>query len=114
MIAKNSSKFILIPFTLAMISFIWGIFLDLLFYYNPLYYLSVFIFGFTLFLIYFFRDPKREILVDPSVIYAPADGTVLYIDKTDENVLFVCCQFFNIKRFHDMDALFYDQQGMTW
>lgn len=38
----------------------------------------------TLFLVYFFRDPERNILEDKNVIYSPADGTVIQIQKEPE------------------------------
>ena len=34
----------------------------------------------ALYFAYFFRNPDREIVSDPDVIYAPADGTVMVID----------------------------------
>ncbi|MCD6319043.1 MAG: phosphatidylserine decarboxylase family protein, partial [Candidatus Desulfofervidaceae bacterium] len=37
---------------------------------------------FTLFFIYFFRDPERQIPLDPKVIVSPADGQVVFIGQT--------------------------------
>ena len=37
----------------------------------------------------FFRNPTREILLpDDNLIYAPADGKIVAIEKTDENEYF--------------------------
>ena len=41
-----------------------------------------------LFIIRFFRKPKRPLIVDENTIYAPADGTVLVIEETEENEYF--------------------------
>ncbi len=41
------------------------------------------------FFLYFFRNPSREIEIDdPSLVIAPADGTVVVIEPTDENEYF--------------------------
>ncbi len=41
------------------------------------------------FFLYFFRNPDREIEIDdPSLIIAPADGTVVVIEPTEENEYF--------------------------
>lgn len=37
-----------------------------------------------LFVIRFFRKPKRLLLTDDDTIYAPADGTILVIEETEE------------------------------
>ncbi|MDR1678190.1 MAG: phosphatidylserine decarboxylase family protein [Prevotellaceae bacterium] len=48
--------------------------------------LSVLAFSFFLF---FFRNPAREVEIDdPSLIIAPADGTIVVIEPTDENEYF--------------------------
>lgn len=41
-----------------------------------------------LFVIRFFRKPKRLVLTDDDTIYAPADGTVLVIEETEETEYF--------------------------
>jgi phosphatidylserine decarboxylase len=41
-----------------------------------------------LFVIRFFRKPKRLVLTDDDTIYAPADGTVLVIEETEEGEYF--------------------------
>lgn len=48
--------------------------------------ISVFV---LLFLLYFFRDPKRQKEADnPNLIYTPADGKVVVIEETIENEYF--------------------------
>ena len=49
-------------------------------------------FLFFLFIVRFFRRPVRTILSDENTIYAPADGTVMVIEETEES------EFFNDKR----------------
>ena len=49
-------------------------------------------FLFFLFIVRFFRRPVRTILSDENTIYAPADGTVLVIEETEET------EFFNDRR----------------
>jgi len=46
--------------------------------------LGVPLFLFFLFIVRFFRKPTRQILTDENTVYAPADGTVLVIEETDE------------------------------
>ncbi len=48
--------------------------------------------GMLLFVCYFFRDPEREQLTDPDVVYAPADGEVVVSEVVTEN------EFLNEKR----------------
>jgi len=45
-----------------------------------------------LFVVRFFRSPFRPLLTDENTIYAPADGTVLVIEETNED------EYFNEKR----------------
>ncbi len=45
-------------------------------------------FLFLFFIIRFFRKPKRPLIVDENTIYAPADGTVLVIEETEETEYF--------------------------
>ena len=40
------------------------------------------------FLLFFFRLPARHLEPDPGLIYAPADGTVVVIEETEENEYF--------------------------
>ncbi len=39
-----------------------------------------------LFVAFFFRNPKRTIPADETVLVSPADGTVMYIDEIDEDM----------------------------
>jgi phosphatidylserine decarboxylase len=41
-------------------------------------------FLFFLFIVRFFRKPSRPIIIDENTVYAPADGTVLVIEETEE------------------------------
>jgi phosphatidylserine decarboxylase len=41
-------------------------------------------FLFFLFIVRFFRKPSRPIIMDENTVYAPADGTVLVIEETEE------------------------------
>lgn len=47
---------------------------------------------FFLFILRFFRKPSRSIINDDNTVYAPADGTVLVIEETEES------EYFNDKR----------------
>jgi phosphatidylserine decarboxylase len=40
------------------------------------------------FLLFFFRLPIRELLPDPGLVYAPADGKVVVIEETEEKEYF--------------------------
>lgn len=45
-------------------------------------------FGLYIFLLFFFRLPRRKMEPDPGLIYAPADGKVVVIEETFENEYF--------------------------
>ena len=45
-----------------------------------------------LFILWFFRNPKRNILKNPEIILSPADGKVILIEEVDEQ------EFFNHKK----------------
>jgi len=45
-------------------------------------------FLFFLFIVRFFRKPNRSLITDDNTIYAPADGTVMVIEKTIEDEFF--------------------------
>lgn len=49
-------------------------------------------FLFFLFIVRFFRKPVRPLITDENTVYAPADGTVLVIEETEET------EYFNDKR----------------
>jgi phosphatidylserine decarboxylase len=39
----------------------------------------------TLFMLFFFRDPDRETIIDPNTFHSPADGKVIFIGKGIED-----------------------------
>ncbi len=77
MLAPNSKKYTIIPLGISIIGFIIS------YYYHQLIFLFIFTVTtfISLFFIWFFRDPKREIEADDNVILAPADGTIIYINQ---------------------------------
>jgi phosphatidylserine decarboxylase len=65
--------------------------LTILFFFTPSYIFgaSIVIFGLLyIFLLRFFRFPHRPQLTDDGILYAPADGTVVVIEKTHEGEYF--------------------------
>src|ERR1039457_6475557 len=44
--------------------------------------------GFLLFIVWFFRSPKRTISPNDELVIAPADGKVVVIEETSENEYF--------------------------
>jgi phosphatidylserine decarboxylase len=65
--------------------------LVLLYFFTPIYVYGAGIVVFSLlylFLLRFFRFPNRPQLTDDGVVYAPADGTVVVIEKTFEGEYF--------------------------
>lgn len=74
MIAHNSIRFILPPFLIGLI---------LLIYVNIL---GFAILGFTVYLIWFFRDPNRVIISNDSLVYAAADGKVIYLNQKENKI----------------------------
>jgi phosphatidylserine decarboxylase len=73
-LAHKSIRFILPPFLIGLI---------LLFYVKII---GIVILGFTLYLIWFFRDPNRQIALDESLVYAAADGKVLYLSQNANTI----------------------------
>lgn len=51
---------------------------------TPLLILLLILLMWTGFVVYFFRNPHRPIVEDPSAIYAPADGKIVVIEKVFE------------------------------
>lgn len=49
-------------------------------------YLAIIGIGALLFVLYFFRDPQREVEVEDSYILAPADGLITDISEVDEDI----------------------------
>jgi phosphatidylserine decarboxylase len=54
------------------------------------YYLSIFVFCFALFCLYFFRNPQRHSDADNDSLISPADGKVLDISEVNEPEFFGC------------------------
>jgi phosphatidylserine decarboxylase len=72
--AREGLPFILIPLAIAVVLAIFG------------WWLFAAIFAFiTAFMMYFFRDPKREVPTEPGLIISAADGRVTRIDETPEH-----------------------------
>lgn len=66
--------------------FIVGFALVTLFLYlSPFYKLSLIPLAFTLFCIYFFRNPERNSSAEPNMVLAPADGRVLEVNTVYED-----------------------------
>ena len=72
-IARESIPFIVIPLLLALVCAVLGLW----------YVVGLLIFV-TLFMAFFFRDPKRLPPSDPDVVVAPADGRVTRVSKLDQ------------------------------
>ncbi|HEY7785616.1 MAG TPA: phosphatidylserine decarboxylase, partial [Pyrinomonadaceae bacterium] len=71
-IVSDGIPFILVPALLATAAFIFGFW--------PIGILFLLI---AAFMAYFFRDPSREVPVDPDVVVAPADGRVTLVKRLD-------------------------------
>ena len=52
------------------------------------FYLSIFVFCFALFCLYFFRNPRRHSHADADSLISPADGKVIDISETNEQEFF--------------------------
>lgn len=70
--ARDGLPFVLIPLVLGLILLAAGFW--------PL---AVFLVALALFMVFFFRDPKREIPLETNLVVAPADGRVTRIAKLD-------------------------------
>ena len=86
-IHKEGYKIILVVFvvltiTLAIID--W--FLPQQTYFHFVFYIAVFVF--FIFVLRFFRNPKRLVLYNENVILAPADGKIVVIDEVEEKEYF--------------------------
>ena len=74
-IAQGSAKFVLVPFFISLVAFFLEAFiLNILFLIIAIYFL------------WFFRDPVRAIDKNEDIIYAPADGTVVFIANENEEI----------------------------
>lgn len=74
--AKEGYPFILFFAVLALLSF-----------YFKFHWVTVAALVLTLFMLYFFRDPDRNTVIDPDLFYSPADGKVVRIRETVEDEL---------------------------
>jgi phosphatidylserine decarboxylase len=72
-IARESIPFIVVPLLVAFVCAVLG-----------LWYIVGFLIFITLFMAFFFRDPKRLPPLDPDVVVAPADGKVTRVSKLDQ------------------------------
>jgi phosphatidylserine decarboxylase len=72
-IARESIPFIFVPLLVAFVCAVLG-----------LWYIVGFLIFITLFMAFFFRDPKRLPPSDPDVVVAPADGKVTRVSKLDQ------------------------------
>ena len=72
-IARESIPFIVVPVLVAIVCAVLG-----------LWYIVGLLIFITLFMAFFFRDPKRLPPSDPDVVVAPADGRVTRVSKLDQ------------------------------
>jgi phosphatidylserine decarboxylase len=72
-IARESIPFIVVPLLVAFVCAVLG-----------LWYIVGLLIFITLFMAFFFRDPKRLPPTDPDVVVAPADGKVTRVSKLDQ------------------------------
>jgi phosphatidylserine decarboxylase len=77
-IAPEGWPFILVSLVLTVI--LW--FVDLRIGFYPLFYPAL---SLTFFVIWFFRDPERDIPVSDGAIVSPADGKVIIVEEVDED-----------------------------
>jgi phosphatidylserine decarboxylase len=71
-IVKESIPYILVPGLIGVAAAVFGFL-----------YVAAFLFVITLFMAFFFRDPKRVPPSDPDVVVSPADGRVTRIEQND-------------------------------
>ena len=50
----------------------------------PAYHSSCCFIGSAVFVLYFFRNPKRLLFIEEGAIIAPADGKIVVVEETDE------------------------------
>lgn len=62
----------------------WGLIFSTIFLISKIYSFFALSLFFSLFSIYFFRDPKRDIPQGDDVLISPADGRILKIEELDE------------------------------
>lgn len=74
-IAKEGIPFIIIPFILSIISFLF-----------PILTLGVFFLIISLFMAFFFRDPFRKIPSRENIILSPADGKIIEMEEKEDEI----------------------------
>lgn len=75
---------------------ILGIFLDLIYLKTWLNIISIFLVIVYIWLLWFFRDPEREIIVNENILLSPADGLVFDIKrKEEETIVFIRMYIFD-------------------
>ncbi|MEW5922480.1 MAG: phosphatidylserine decarboxylase family protein [Candidatus Zixiibacteriota bacterium] len=83
MIAAPGLKFILIGFILTIVCSLWSAYRDSLGFSIA----GVVIAILTLFLVYFYRNPSRNIPIDSDLILSSADGRVLSVEEIDNEYI---------------------------
>ena len=68
--------------------FIPGILASVIFFVLHWYIFSVLFLSLSGFILFFFRDPKRDILHNPSGVISPSDGKVVNVEKISEETYF--------------------------
>lgn len=74
MLAPKSNRFTLPPLLIGLIVLLFSKIIGFI------------ILGFGFYLIWFFRDPNRQIILDDSIIYAAADGKIIVIQQEKNNL----------------------------
>lgn len=85
-IAKGTEKFVGFLLALSLMSIIATILISILLhnYWQIIIFVCIIIWN--LFLIWDFRNPKREIKVDKNIILAPADGTIVEMEELEDGI----------------------------
>ncbi len=70
----------------AIFNIVFSLFINYIFPVQTIYHIIFYglLFLFWCFIVRFFRNPKREIIIDSNAIYAPADGTIVVIEDMVE------------------------------
>ncbi|MCE7735964.1 MAG: hypothetical protein GPJ54_13870 [Candidatus Heimdallarchaeota archaeon] len=74
MLAPKSNRFTLPPLLIGLIVLIFSKIIGFI------------ILGFGLYLIWFFRDPHRQIIINDSLVYAAADGKIIFVQQDLNNL----------------------------
>jgi phosphatidylserine decarboxylase len=80
--AREAYPYIIVLFSCTALSLLLGLFLTV----GLFFYIAAALFLFlTLFVVYFFRDPEREIPSEVGIVVSPADGKVTKVEKLDQS-----------------------------